>query len=1390
MRWLWRGNRGWPLLGGFRRVVLAGLVGVVGVLVWSALAGGTQPYETYESTVASDGPVAQFRFNDAAGSSTIADSVGSYAAANSGIVLGGEGPFGGSKSGSFGGEGYATLPADPLAGAGEFTAEAWLDWGDGGTYKQPVFEFGSSSSNYLYLTPASALSGHKLLFEIHTTAGQIAQVAASKLASGAWKYLAVTETNLGALTLYVNGEQVAQTTGATVTPASLGSAPSDYLGKSLASGEPLLKGSLSNVAFYTKALSATRIREHYDAGEYPVNTVAPTVTGTTRDGSTLSATKGTWTGLAPITFAYQWTRCNNTGEACTNIPAATEMKYTLGHGDVGSTLRVAVTASNSAGGSSATSVPTAVIEALKPSNTVLPAISGAAEQGQLLSASTGSWEGTPPLSYAYQWETCNNTGGSCKKITGATGSTYRVLGSQIGDTLRVIVTAENAAGSKSATSAATAVVTTGPPVNTTLPAISGRAEDGQTLSASTGAWAGTEPFSYTYQWELCNSAGEGCANITGATSSTYALGPGDVGDTLRVAVTAKNSVGSNTATSHASPVVAAIPPANTAPPAISGTARDGQTLSASTGSWSGSPPLSYAYQWELCNSTGTGCANIGGATSSTYTLGHADVGDTLRVTVTASNSGGSASSTSAATGVVVALAPSNTALPVISGTAQDGQTLSATTGEWAGTPPLSYTYQWQSCNAAGEACANVSGATGSTYTLGAGDVGTTLRVSVTASNSAGSAAASSQASEVVTAIVPMNVVAPAISGTTRVGQTLSASPGEWEGEQPISYAYQWQRCDSSGEECADVPEATGLSYELTESDAGRAMRVVVTASNAAGSESAVSEATSVVVEVPVNTVVPVITGTPKEGQELTASTGTWSAYPEASYTYQWQRCYGTGVSCKKIEGATGSKYLLGSGNAGTIVRVTVTATNTAGSGSASSQTTVPIEAIPPSIVEAPVIKGVPREGRELRANPGEWAGSPPMAFADQWESCDGLGEGCLPIADANGSSYIPGPADVGGTLRVSVTASNLAGISVMSASPPSGVVEAGPFLIAQFGTAGSGEGQLKDPSDIAFDAAGDVWVLDRGNDRVEEFGAEGGYLGQFGSEGSGEGQLSRPDALTVDAKGDVWVIDTGNDRVEEFSATGEYLESFGSEGSEPGEFERPEGIAVYGGSVWVADTGNSRLERFNEAGVYQQTIGAKGSGMGELNEPESMAIDHNGNVWVLEGPERRVEEYNEAGELIGGFPARETTDGLDVFPSGIAVDANDDIWVGDVSNNRVVEFPEKGYPAQFGGVGSGAGELQLSTPMGLGVDSHGDIWVADPGNDRVQEWTLPPSPPTSVAPPSVSGETVAGETLSATTGSWAGDPQAYRYQWQALRRWPGVQRHRRRRHADLHARPG
>jgi hypothetical protein len=101
-----------------------------------------------------------------------------------------------------------------------------------------------------------------------------------------------------------------------------------------------------------------------------------------------------------------------------------------------------------------------------------------------------------------------------------------------------------------------------------------------------------------------------------------------------------------------------MPPTSSTPPTISGTTTVGQTLSASTGSWSGSTPMTYASSWSRCNSTGGSCSPISGAISATYVLASADAGSTIRVSVTATNGAGSATATSAATGVVVAAAPS------------------------------------------------------------------------------------------------------------------------------------------------------------------------------------------------------------------------------------------------------------------------------------------------------------------------------------------------------------------------------------------------------------------------------------------------------------------------------------------------------------------------------------------------------------------------------------------------------------------------------------------------------------------------------------------------------------------------------------------------------------
>ncbi len=288
-----------------------------------------------------------------------------------------------------------------------------------------------------------------------------------------------------------------------------------------------------------------------------------------------------------------------------------------------------------------------------PTNTALPTVSGSAVEGQTLSASKGTWSGEP-TSVGYQWEDCNAFGEGCLSIGGATASSYTLAASDVGGTVRVVVSASNAGGSTPATSAATATVVLPPaPTNTALPTVSGSAVEGQTLSASKGTWS-VEPASVGYQWEDCNTAGESCSSIGGATASSYKLTASDVGHTLRVVVSASNAGGSTPATSAATATVVLPPaPTNTALPTVSGSAVEGQTLSASKGTWS-VEPTSVGYQWEDCNTAGESCSSIGGATASSYKLTASDVGHTLRVVVSASNAGGSTPATSAATATVLA----------------------------------------------------------------------------------------------------------------------------------------------------------------------------------------------------------------------------------------------------------------------------------------------------------------------------------------------------------------------------------------------------------------------------------------------------------------------------------------------------------------------------------------------------------------------------------------------------------------------------------------------------------------------------------------------------------------------------------------------------------------
>lgn len=187
------------------------------------------------------------------------------------------------------------------------------------------------------------------------------------------------------------------------------------------------------------------------------------------------------------------------------------------------------------------------------------------------------------------------------------------------------------------------------PVNTVSPTISGKPRVGQTLSATQGEWQGS-PTSFFYQWLRCDQNGASCAAIDAATQPTYALAVADVGNRIRVEVVADNADGASPAArSAATNTIRIPPPTSTAKPQVSGDAQEGQTLSATTGTWTGSPD-SFAYQWKRCLSGQ--CTAIPGATAATYVLSGAEVGTRARVRVTASNAGGRASAQSRSTGTV------------------------------------------------------------------------------------------------------------------------------------------------------------------------------------------------------------------------------------------------------------------------------------------------------------------------------------------------------------------------------------------------------------------------------------------------------------------------------------------------------------------------------------------------------------------------------------------------------------------------------------------------------------------------------------------------------------------------------------------------------------------
>ncbi len=506
------------------------------------------------------------------------------------------------------------------------------------------------------------------------------------------------------------------------------------------------------------------------------------------------------------------------------------------------------------------------------------------------------------------------------------------------------------------------------PANTASPTITGSAVQGDTLTASTGSWTLNgmpfTPASFAYQWEQCDPTGHNCSPINGgkwgAISATYVPTAADAGSTVRAEVWANVPGASSSPTP--TPPTTVVPAVNDYPPGISGTAAEGETLTATQGTWEPTAGVTIADRWQRCDSSGLSCTDIDGATSDTYLLTWADAGHTIRVCQTATINGAAATVSSVQTAVVQPLPPTNVGPPTISGAAQQGSSLTATPGSWSPPNGLTVTAQWQLCDRSGASCTTIAGATADTYVVTLADAGDTIRVLETATFDGAANAAMSAQTSVVLPLPPANVTPPTISGLALAGETLSEISANWAND-PTERGYQWLQCDSAGMSCSGIPGATSPTYKLTGNDIGHTIAVQETASNAGGSTAATSSTTGVVAATstpaptptptptePVATVPPaptkpssarppVIAGRAIVGQTVRASATTWSGGPPTSETFQWLRCK---PRCAPIPGATKDSYRVRAADQGAMLKLVLTAANNAGSTQTTSSEFGPI----------------------------------------------------------------------------------------------------------------------------------------------------------------------------------------------------------------------------------------------------------------------------------------------------------------------------------------------------------------------------------------------------------------------------------------------------------------
>ena len=858
------------------------------------------------------------------------------------------------------------------------------------------------------------------------------------------------------------------------------------------------------------------------------NTALPNLSGLATQGNVLSVIDDTWTGSPSATKSYQWMQCTQavasasstapvTGAGCTDISGATSASFTSGSAQVGRFVLVRVSGKNAAQSTSTDtySATTGAIASApsitytNPGANGAPRIMGAGgaalTTSSLLRANLQTGLNPAPTSSVYSWYRCSSSTGTsellpdgCTLVSGASSATYRVVADDAGYFMVAAVDSAFATGPNRKLWTASTNQVTRAPYNAvaatvgTEPAIVGR-----TLTATPGTWTATPTAAFTYDWMSCTAPvaspsatiPAGCTLISGAKSASFTITPAQTNLYLSVKVTALN-IAVTTATAptqfSATSAKVLVAPANTKAPSTSSSPAAtnkapivGSTVSATSGTWTGTPTPTLDYRWYSCpNAVAAAQTDVPGdcvavtdwAPGKTFIAASGQVGAYLVVVERATNSAAVVTKSSVALNPVTAK-PSRSSEPAISGTALVGELLTADPGTVDGSPTPSSAYAWQRCTAnvpnplanAPTTCSAIPTATGSTYLLATADAGAFISVKVTTTNIAGSIARVSASTSAVNAAVALTSLnAPTLAGAASdgsplVGGTESMTGGTFSGWPAPTKTYQWFSCDApiaSATEtlpdgCVAIDNANAQTYTLANSDATRYLTVEVTAANATNTKVVYSPtATKDVARALANVEAPALDQMRTKGETVTTTDGVWSGYPSPTFTYAWYRCTTEVVSARTSIPAgcvstgafdTTNAHYLNTNDPGSFVAVYVTATNRVGSSSMLTASTPKVFSVPTSNATVQ-ISGNPWVGRQLSVTGATFDAVPAATNSFQWYSCasihppglDAVPDDCFGISGASGATGVGDRFTVtsnedGTYLMVAVFASNEAG---------------------------------------------------------------------------------------------------------------------------------------------------------------------------------------------------------------------------------------------------------------------------------------------------------------------------------------------------------------------------